>query len=83
MVLLITFFIGIFMGWFINSRYNTYLKRRKNRRDFSDEIDLQATPDEYLSEVEILQKRFVEAKFQEMLQDSTGKLDKVQDQKEL
>ena len=83
MVLLIIFFIGIFMGWFINSRYNTYLKRRKNRRDFSDEIDLQATPDEYLSEVEILQKRFVEAKFQEMLQDSTGKLDKVQDQKEL
>ena len=55
MFALICFLTGLVIGWVLNKRYQSNIERKKDRRRFSDEIDLRATPDQYLSEVKLLE----------------------------
>ncbi len=66
MTLLTTFILGLFFGYFLTSLTQKQFEKQKEKRKFSDEIELRATPDTYLSEFDILRKRYYEAKFQKM-----------------
>ena len=62
----ITFFIGLGVGWFFAFRRQAYIEKQKEKRKFSEEIELRATPDSYLSEFDLQRKRYYEAKFKKM-----------------
>tara|TARA_B100000700_G_C14887408_1_gene781072 strand:+ start:397 stop:615 length:219 start_codon:yes stop_codon:yes gene_type:complete len=68
MTFLITFLTGLAIGWLLRRRYQSNIELKKERLRFSDEIDLRATPDEYLSEVKLLEKKYLEAKFKKMIE---------------
>ncbi len=57
MFLLIVFLTGLVIGWLLNKRYQANILRKKERQRFSDEIHLRATPDQYLSELKLLEKK--------------------------
>ena len=64
---LLTFLLGLFLGWAFTRRRWIKVERQKSKSAMNDEIDLRATPDNYLSEVELMRKRYIEAKWQERL----------------
>ncbi len=66
MVLVITFLFGLFIGWFIALRRHLQIKKQIEKQKFSDEIELRATPDIYLSEFDLIRKRYYEAKFKKI-----------------
>ena len=66
MILVITFILGFGIGCFATSRRQAQISRQHEKRKFSDEIELRATPDTYLSEFDLLRKRYYEAKFKKM-----------------
>ena len=43
------------------------MEKQKAKRKFSEEIELRATPDTYLSEFDLIRKRYYEAKFSKMI----------------
>ena len=71
----ITFFIiGLFIGITFAQLRQRKAHRQKERSKFNDETDLKATPDEYLSEVQLLRKRYLEAKWKEMIKNTNPPL---------
>ncbi len=66
MISVITFFLGLSIGWFLTFRFEAQIKKQNEKRQFSEEIELRATPDTYLSEFDLLRKRYYEAKFKKM-----------------
>ena len=66
MISAIIFFLGLGIGWFFASRRQAHLEKQKEKRIFSDEIELRETPDTYLSEFDRLRKRYYEAKFEKL-----------------
>ena len=66
MISTITFFLGLSIGWFFAVKRQAQIEKQKEKRKFSEEIELRATPDTYLSEFDLLRKRYYEAKFNKM-----------------
>ncbi len=66
MTSVITFFIGLGFGLIFASRRQAQIEKQKENRNFSEEIELRATPDSYLSEFDLTRKRYYEAKFKKM-----------------
>ena len=66
MISTITFFLGLSIGWFFTVKRQAQVEKQKEKRKFSEEIELRATPDTYLSEFDLLRKRYYEAKFKKM-----------------
>ena len=66
MIAIITFLVGLFIGWFWTGRHQASLEKKKEQKKFREEIDLRATPDEHLSEVEVLKKRYLIARMKEI-----------------
>ena len=66
MVSSITFICGELIGWSLAFRRQAKLEKQREKRKFSDEIELRATPDTYLSEFDVIRKRYYEAKFKKM-----------------
>ena len=66
MISTITFFLGLSIGWFFAAQRQAQIEKQKEKRKFSEEIELRATPDTYLSEFDLLRKRYYEAKFKKM-----------------
>ena len=65
MIALITFLFGLFIGWAVTRRRWIKVERQRNKNEMNEEIDLRATPDNYLSETQLMKKRYIEAKWQE------------------
>ena len=65
MIGLISFFLGLFIGWAITRHRWMQVERKRVKSEMNDEIDLRATPDGYLSDAELMKKRYIEAKWQE------------------
>ena len=63
MISTITFFFGLSIGWFFAFKRQAQIEKQKEKRKFSEEIELRATPDTYLSEFDLTRKRYYEAKF--------------------
>ena len=68
MISVITFFIGLGGGWVLAFRRQSQIQKQKEKRKFSEEIELRATPDTYLSEFDLTRKRYYQAKFEKMTQ---------------
>ena len=66
MISVITFFFGLSIGWCFACRHQAEIEKQKAKRKFSEEIELRAIPDIYLSEFDLIRKRYYEAKFQKM-----------------
>ncbi|KGG16105.1 MULTISPECIES: hypothetical protein [unclassified Prochlorococcus] len=66
MISFITFIFGLSIGWVLAFQRLTQLEKQREKRKFSDEIELRATPDTYLSEFDLIRKRYYEAKFKQM-----------------
>ena len=66
MISAITFFFGLSIGWFFAVQRQAQIEKQKEKKKFSEEIELRATPDTYLSEFDLLRKRYYEAKFKKM-----------------
>ena len=66
MISIITFFIGLGIGCFFTFRRQSHIEKQREKRKFSEEIELRATPDSYLSEFDLTRKRYYEAKFKKM-----------------
>ena len=66
MISVITFFFGLGIGWIFAFRRQAQIETQKEKRKFSEEIELRATPDTYLSEFDLIRKRYYEAKFKKM-----------------
>ncbi len=66
MISTIIFFFGLSIGWFLSFKRQAQIEKQKEKRKFSEEIELRATPDTYLSEFDLLRKRYYEAKFKKM-----------------
>ena len=66
MISVITFCIGLGIGWIFASRSQAQIEKQKEKRKFSEEIELRATPDTYLSEFDLIRKRYYEAKFKKV-----------------
>ena len=66
MTSLITFFFGLSVGWLWALRRQSQVEKQKEKRKFSEEIELRATPDTYLSEFDLIRKRYYEAKFKKI-----------------
>ena len=66
MISVITFFCGFSIGWIWAVQRQTHIEKQKEKREFSEEIELRATPDTYLSEFDLIRKRYFEAKFKKM-----------------
>tara|TARA_Y100001968_G_C19245480_1_gene661646 strand:+ start:624 stop:899 length:276 start_codon:yes stop_codon:yes gene_type:complete len=66
MISVITFVFGLCIGWFLTFLRQEHVNKQKEKRKYSDEIELRATPDTYLSEFDIIRKRYCEAKFKKM-----------------
>ena len=66
MISTITFFFGLSIGLFFAVQRQAQIEKQKEKRKFSEEIELRATPDTYLSEFDLLRKRYYEAKFKKM-----------------
>ena len=67
MISTITFFFGLSIGWFFAVQRQAQIEKQKEKRKFSEEIELRATPDTYLSEFDLIRKRYYEAKFSKMI----------------
>tara|TARA_Y100001968_G_C19148126_1_gene614808 strand:+ start:405 stop:668 length:264 start_codon:yes stop_codon:yes gene_type:complete len=68
MIGLIIFLLGLFLGWAATKLRLRRVEIERARSEMNDEIDLRATPDNYLSEVQLMKKRYIEAKWQERLE---------------
>ena len=66
MISVITFVFGLVIGWFFTFQHKAKIDKQKEKRKFSEEIELRATPDTYLSEFDLIRKRYYEAKFQKI-----------------
>ncbi len=66
MISVVTFFCGLGIGWFVTAQRQKQIEKQKEKRKFSEEIELRATPDTYLSEFDLLRKRYYEAKFKQI-----------------
>ncbi len=66
MISIITFFLGLSIGCFFAFKRQAQIEKQKAKRKFSEEIELRATPDTYLSEFDLIRKRYYEAKFKKM-----------------
>ncbi|WP_269623471.1 hypothetical protein [Prochlorococcus marinus] len=66
MILIITFIFGSIIGWLLAALRQSHIEKQTAKRKFSDEIELRATPDTYLSEFDLIRKRYYEAKFKKM-----------------
>ena len=65
MIALITFLLGLFIGWAVTRRKWIKVEHQKAKSEMNEEIDLRATPDNYLSEVQLMKKRYIEAQWKE------------------
>ncbi len=66
-MLSISFFIfGLFLGWFLAFQRQEQIEKQREKRKFSEEIELRSTPDTYLSKFDLIRKRYYEAKFKKM-----------------
>tara|TARA_Y100001968_G_C18977938_1_gene535385 strand:- start:121 stop:384 length:264 start_codon:yes stop_codon:yes gene_type:complete len=65
MIAFIIFLLGVLVGWALTRRRWITVERQKAKSEMNNEIDLRATPDNYLSEVQRMKKRYIEAKWQE------------------
>ena len=68
MISIMTFLVGLGIGWFLACRRQAQIEEQKEKRIFSEEIELRATPDTYLSEFDRVRKRYYEAKFKKMIE---------------
>ncbi len=66
MIALITFFFGFSIGWLFAFKRQAQIEKQKEKKKFSEEIELRATPDTYLSEFDLIRKRYYEAKFKKI-----------------
>ncbi len=66
MISVITFFFGLSIGWFLAFGRQAQIHKQKEKKQFSNEIELRATPDTYLSEFDLIRKRYYEAKFKKI-----------------
>ena len=66
MISTITFFFGLSIGWFFAFKRQGQIEKQKEKKKFSEEIELRATPDTYLSEFDLIRKRYYEAKFKKI-----------------
>ena len=66
MISTITFFFGLSIGWFFAFKRQAQAEKHKEKKKFSEEIELRATPDTYLSEFDLTRKRYYEAKFKKL-----------------
>ena len=66
MISTITFFFGLSIGLFFAFNRQAQIEKQKEKKKFSEEIELRATPDRYLSDYDLLRKRYYEAKFKKM-----------------
>ncbi len=83
MISTITFFFGVLAGWLLAFRRQNQIEKQKEKRKFSNEIELRATPDTYLSEFDIIRKRYYEAKFKKMTQAMINKRDILMTKEEI
>ncbi len=68
MTAIITFLIGLFIGWALTiRRWNKVDQQRENKKKEEDSR-LRYTPDEKLSEVDLLGKRYLQAKDKRMFE---------------
>ena len=68
MIPLITFFLGLFIGWALTRLRLARVEHQRAKNEMNDEIDLRATPDNYLSKVQLMKKRYIEAKWKERVE---------------
>ena len=66
MISAITFILGVLVGLYLAFRRQVQVEIKKEKKKFSNEIELRATPDAYLSEFDMIRKRYYEAKFKKM-----------------
>ncbi len=66
MISTITFFFGLSIGLFFAFKRQALIEKQKEKKKFSEEIELRATPDTYLSEFDLIRKRYYEAKFKKI-----------------
>ncbi len=66
MISTITFIFGVLIGWYLALCRQVQIEKRREKRKFSEEIELRATPDTYLSKFDIIRKRYYEAKFKKL-----------------
>ncbi len=74
MISALTFILGIVVGLYLAFRRQVQIKNKIDKQKFSDEIELRAIPDTYLSEFDIIRKRYYEAKFKKMTGNQNNKL---------
>ena len=66
MISTLTFILGLGIGWFFAFQRQGQIEKQKEKRKFSEEIELRATPDIYLSEFDLIRKSYYEAKFKKL-----------------
>ncbi|KGG20520.1 hypothetical protein EV10_1650 [Prochlorococcus marinus str. SS51] len=66
MISAITLLFGLSIGWLLSCRRQAKIERQREKKKFSEEIELRATPDSYLSEFDLIRKRYYEAKFKKI-----------------
>ena len=67
MISALTFILGVVVGLYLAFRRQVQIKNKIDKQKFSAEIELRAIPDTYLSEFDIIRKRYYEAKFKKMI----------------
>ena len=61
-----TFFFGLLVGFYWAYRRQEQIADQKEKKKLSEEIELRATPDVYLSDFDRIRKVYYEAKFKKM-----------------
>ena len=65
MIALISFTLGFIFGLALSQRRWKKVEDQRAKNKMCEEIDLRATPDNYLSKVQLMKKQYIEAKWQE------------------
>ena len=66
MLAILTFLIGLFLGWFLTCRRWSKVEKQIEQERRNEESRLRRTPNDELSEVDQLRKLVLEAEFKEM-----------------
>ncbi|WP_320667418.1 hypothetical protein [Prochlorococcus sp. MIT 1307] len=66
MFAIITFLIGLFLGWVLTCRRWNKVEKQIEKERRNEESRLRRTPDKELSQVDLLRKRCLEAEFKEL-----------------
>ena len=68
MILLTIFLLGFLVGCALTRFRWISFENKRAKSEMNDEIDLRATPDNYLSKVQLMKKHYIEAKWQERVE---------------